>query len=76
MAEETENTIVRNIQDPSGEISPEILVAIGMALDLYLSEQTGQDKPMLTIKRVFKPYSPWSSKIYMLRQVPNQFYKR
>lgn len=50
--------------------SGEVNAAIAMALYLYAQEQHDQDSLVLTINRVAKTYSPWSSKIYGLRQHP------
>ncbi|HEX2983935.1 MAG TPA: hypothetical protein VHO28_10380 [Ignavibacteriales bacterium] len=46
----------------------EIMAAISLALKLYLDEQHDIEKTTLTINRTVKPYSPWSSKIYGVRQ--------
>ncbi len=51
-------------------ISGETTAAIAMALNLYLSELHDEESGVLTIKKVSKSYSPWSSKIYAVR---NQF---
>ena len=51
-------------------ISGEETAAIAMALHLYLSEIHDTESGVLTIKRISKTYSPWSSKIYTVR---NQF---
>jgi len=51
-------------------ISGEETAAIAMALHLYLGETHDQESGVLTIKRISKTYSPWSSKIYAVR---NQF---
>ena len=51
-------------------ISGEETAAIAMALHLYISEMHDQESGVLTIKRISKTYSPWSSKIYAVR---NQF---
>jgi len=56
-------------------ISPEVIAVLCSAIECVLSEED-RKKHILTIKRLPKSYSPWSSKIYMLRQVPNQYYKR
>lgn len=45
-------------------ISGEVNAAIGMALILYFSEQHDDESNIITIKRVARTYSPWSSKIY------------
>ncbi len=51
-------------------IEGETTAAISMALHLYLSEIHDEESGILTIKKVSKIYSPWSSKIYAVR---NQF---
>ncbi len=49
-------------------ISGEINAAIAMALHLYFSEMHDKEDTILTINKVSRTYSPWSSKIYGLRQ--------
>ena len=49
------------------EISTEINAAIGVALYLYLSEIHDEENTVMTIKKVSKTYSPWSSKLYSMR---------
>jgi hypothetical protein len=51
-------------------LSGEATAAIAMALYLYLDEIHDKESGVLTIKRISKTYSPWSSKIYAVR---NQF---
>mgnify|MGYP005838582777 CR=1 FL=1 len=48
----------------------EVNAAIAMALHLYLNELHDKESYTLTISKVSKTYSPWSSKIYGLRQYP------
>ncbi len=52
------------------EISGEVNAAIAMAIHLYYSEMHDKENTVLTIDKVSKTYSPWSSKIYGLRQHP------
>ncbi len=52
------------------DIAGEVNAAIAMALYLYRSEYHDHEEAVLTIKKVARTYSPWSSKIYGLRQVP------
>jgi Na+-transporting methylmalonyl-CoA/oxaloacetate decarboxylase gamma subunit len=52
------------------EISGEINAAIAYAIYLYYNELHDKENPVITINRVSKAYSPWSSKIYGLRQYP------
>ncbi len=51
-------------------ISGEATAAIAMALYLHLNESHDEESGILTIKRISRAYSPWSSKIYAVR---NQF---
>jgi Na+-transporting methylmalonyl-CoA/oxaloacetate decarboxylase gamma subunit len=51
------------------EITGEVNAAISMALYLYLNELHDEESNILTIKRVSKVYSPWSSKIYGIRSL-------
>jgi hypothetical protein len=48
----------------------EPFAAIAAALFLYYTEQHDFENYVLTIKRIEKIYSPWSSKIYGLRNSP------
>lgn len=52
------------------EMSGEVNAAIAAALYLYYNELHDQENTVLTINRVSRAYSPWSSKIYSLRQYP------
>lgn len=51
-------------------ISGEVNAAIAMAVHLYYSEMHDKEDAVLTINKVSRTYSPWSSKIYGLRQHP------
>lgn len=53
-----------------GEMSGEVNAAIAMTLHLYASELHDDENAVLTIKKVSRNYSPWSSKIYTLRKYP------
>ncbi|HPK04520.1 MAG: OadG family protein [Bacteroidales bacterium] len=48
------------------DVPGEVNAAISMALHLYFSELHDEESNVMTIKRVSKRYSPWSSKIYGL----------
>ena len=48
----------------------ELQAAISLALHLYVTELHDFEKTILTIRKVMRPYSPWSSKIYGLRRSP------
>lgn len=50
-------------------IPGDVIAAIGLAL--YMSTELHDDESnVLTIKKVSRTYSPWSSKIYGLRNIP------
>ena len=50
----------------------EIAAVIAYSLYLYQQEIHDYDNMILTIQKVVRPYSPWSSKIYGLRQTPRR----
>jgi len=52
------------------KLSGEVNAAIVMALYLYGSEMHDQEDPVITMTKVSRTYSPWSSKIYGLRKSP------
>lgn len=49
-------------------IEGNVTAAISMALHLYFSELHDEESNIVTIKKVRKAYSPWSSKIYSVNQ--------
>lgn len=53
-------------------ITDETNAAIAMAIHLYYAEVHDLENTVLTIKKVQRPYSPWSSKIHGLRQSPRK----
>ncbi len=52
------------------ELSGEINAAIAMALSMYVAQWHDFENTTLTIKKISRNYSPWSSKIYGLRNNP------
>ncbi len=52
------------------QLSGEVNAAIVMALYLYGNELHDQEDPVITMTKVSRIYSPWSSKIYGLRKSP------
>lgn len=58
--------------DTSGQVSAETYAAISMAIHMFMVENEAHDfeDTVLTINKVSKSYSPWSSKIYTLRETP------
>jgi hypothetical protein len=51
--------------------SGEVFAAIAMALYLYQSQFHDEERTIITMEKVARTYSPWSSKIYGLRHKPN-----
>ena len=58
--------------DTSGQVSAETYAAISMAIHMFMVENEAHDfeETVLTINKVSRTYSPWSSKIYTLRETP------
>ena len=54
------------------DISGEINAAIAAALILHFQESHDFENTVITIKKVQRTYSPWSSKIYGLRENPRK----
>jgi glutaconyl-CoA/methylmalonyl-CoA decarboxylase subunit delta len=55
-----------NDEDISGEVN----AVIALALHLYRTQLHDNEDPVITMKRVARTYSPWSSKIYGLTRAP------
>jgi len=49
-----------------------VAAAISLALSLHLGQQHDDESNIITIKRVTKNYSPWSSKIYGVMNQPGR----
>lgn len=52
--------------------SGEVFAAIAMALEEISDEDHDAENMVLTMKNVARSYSPWSSKIYTLRELPRK----
>lgn len=60
-------------EDHHDEIdSGEVIAAIGMALSEFFGQGHDMEDTILTIRRMKKSYSPWNSKIYNMRQMPER----
>lgn len=55
-----------------GEAPGEVIAAISMALHEAQGADHDVEETILTISRVKRSYSPWSSKIYTLRETPDK----
>lgn len=54
------------------EASGEVIAVIAFAVNQYRQDIDNLESNILTINKVAKSYSPWSSKIYGLTQLPNR----
>lgn len=54
------------------EVSGEVYAAIALALQLHEDDAHDYEDTILTLSRVEKRYSPWSSKLYGLRETPHR----
>ena len=62
----------RAADSPEINLSGEVSAAISTALHLYFEDVHDVETTILTIKKVQRAYSPWSSKLYGLRQSPRK----
>ena len=58
---------------PKEEMSAEVNAAIAMALYSFFNANHDEENDILTINRVSRMYTPWSSKIYNLRHHPRNW---
>lgn len=54
----------KEIKEEDYIIEGNVTAAISLALHMYLNELHDEESNVVTIKKVRKAYSPWSSKIY------------
>jgi Na+-transporting methylmalonyl-CoA/oxaloacetate decarboxylase gamma subunit len=62
-----EASVTGNVQEA---LSGEVNAAIALALFFYGNQLHDQEDPVITMSKVSRTYSPWSSKIYGLRKSP------
>lgn len=65
---------VEAVEEGAEEVPGEVFAAISAALYFYETEKHDQESTVLTIERVSRRYSPWSSKLYGLQQTPNRIF--
>lgn len=53
-------------------VSGEVVAAIALALQTHLFELHDEERTIVTIQRVSRPYSPWSSKLYGMTPSPHK----
>lgn len=54
----------------NSDVAEEKAAAIALAIHMYKREIHDMESLTITLKKVSRVYSPWSSKIYTLRQNP------
>lgn len=65
--------VIRNNEEAAANTevdSGEVIAAISMALSEHFGDGHDMEDTILTIRRMKRAYSPWNSKIYNLRQMP------
>lgn len=50
------------------EVEGNVTAAISLALHMYFNELHDEESNIVTIKKIRRAYSPWSSKIYSVNQ--------
>ena len=53
-----------------GEVTGDISAAIAFAISQYARDLHADETNIITIRKVARTYSPWSSKIYQIRKSP------
>ena len=56
--------------DDELHVGGDVSAAISMAVYLYFNEMHDDESKIITINRIEKRYSPWSSKIYSIYNTP------
>lgn len=65
-------TSSRIVTEEDESIPGDVIAAIGVALNKYEEDLHDLESTVITINRVAKSYSPWSSKIYGINNQPNR----
>jgi len=68
--EKNQQTETKPVMVAKKEKTDDLSAIIAATIHLYLQEVHDFENYSLTIKRIDKIYSPWSSKIYGLRKMP------
>ncbi|MFI3306369.1 MAG: OadG family transporter subunit [Rikenellaceae bacterium] len=63
----TPNAVVHDVEDES---NGEVIVAIALALKLHKEDLHDRESEVITLNSVARVYSPWSSKIHGLTNMP------
>lgn len=63
----------KKIKKDQSYVDGEVSAAIATALHLYFSELHDDESNVITIKKIAKRYTPWSSKIYNMNSYYNRY---
>lgn len=63
-------TSAQTVHTQNNEVTDEEAAAIALAIHMYKREMHDMESLTITLKKVSRIYSPWSSKIYTLRHNP------
>jgi len=66
---EEKRTVTESIIPVTEVTGSDTEAAIATALYLYFNEMHDEESDVITVKRVSKTYSPWSSKLYSMRNI-------
>lgn len=61
----------KTVKEESLSIEGNVNAAIAMAIHMYFNELHDEESGVITIQKVKKSYSPWSSKIYGVLNQPS-----
>lgn len=61
-----------SVEKKEESISGEVTAAIAMSIHIYVHQMHDLEDTIITIRKISKTYSPWSSKLYMLRPWPQK----
>jgi Na+-transporting methylmalonyl-CoA/oxaloacetate decarboxylase gamma subunit len=61
----------KDVKQESLSIEGNVNAAIAMAIHMYFDEMHDEESGVITIQKVKKSYSPWSSKIYGVLNQPS-----
>lgn len=67
-AKEKAGEVIKSIVDINSDLSEDQYAAIAAAIYMYEGELHDEENTVLTINKVAKVYSPWSSKLYNMNQ--------
>lgn len=68
--QEAQSELANKQEINNDDVNEEEAAAIALAMHLYKTQMHDMESLTITLRKVSRIYSPWSSKIYTLRQNP------